>query len=71
MTTVTFRRPDGRAANAARAKVAKGRLVAQLLARPGLLADGVGPGGLASGLQLGQGWSLRSADLDLLAVYDA
>jgi uncharacterized protein len=70
VTTVSFRRPDGRAANAARAKVAKGRLVAQLFARPQLCADGFDPAGLASGLKLGEGWSLTPVEHGLLAVYD-
>jgi uncharacterized protein len=34
VVTVRFVRPDGRAANAARTKVAKGRLAAHLLAHP-------------------------------------
>lgn len=52
---VAFRRPDGRAANAARTKVAKGRLAAWLLAHPAAAHEG---STVAAQAQLGPGWSL-------------
>jgi uncharacterized protein len=52
---VAFLRPDGRAANAARTKVAKGRFLAALL-RDGSLA----PDEVPSEVDLGEGWELRT-----------
>jgi uncharacterized protein len=62
---VRFVRPDGRAANAARTKVAKGRLVAHLVAAPGTR-----PGDLVGSVMLGPGWTLAAHDADLVATYD-
>jgi uncharacterized protein len=50
---VAFVRPDGRAANAARTKVAKGRFLAALL-REGALA----PDEVPDAIDLGEGWTL-------------
>lgn len=52
---VRFLRPDGRAANAARAKVCKGRLTAWLLAHPR-----AAPRDVAAGFQPGDGWRVRA-----------
>lgn len=52
---VRFVRDDGRAANAARTKVAKGRLAAALIADPSLT-----PERLDGSRLLGDGWMLRS-----------
>ena len=69
-TSVAFVRPDGRAANAARTKVAKGRLVAALLGRPALTTDGLVAPALADTVQLGEGWQLTAdGDDRLVAVY--
>jgi hypothetical protein len=69
-TRVVFQRDDGAAANTARTKVAKGRLVAALLARTDLVAEAVTAPALAATLDLGAGWTL-SADGDgrLVATY--
>jgi uncharacterized protein len=65
VVSVRFLRPDGRAANAARTKVAKGRFAAWLIAVP--KAD---PTAVAAELDLGQGWSL-AVDGDLVtATFD-
>lgn len=69
MVPVSFLRPDGRAANAARTKVAKGLLVAQLLARDHLDADDVLPGALVRDLAPPPGWELAVAGDGLTAVY--
>jgi uncharacterized protein len=55
LVEVAFVRPDGRAANAARTKVAKGLLTAALLADPTLEPEQV-----PAAVDLGTGWSLRS-----------
>jgi uncharacterized protein len=52
-TEVVFVRPDGRAANAARTKVAKGRFLAALL-REGTLR----PDEVPEAVELGEGWTL-------------
>ena len=63
---VAFRRPEGGAANAARTKVAKGRLAAWLVANPAAARD---TGAVAAHAQLGPGWSLSPDGPGLLAVY--
>jgi len=63
---VIFRRPDGRAANAARTKVAKGRLAAWLLANPSAAQE---TGDVAEYAQLGPGWTLSPDGAGLRAVY--
>lgn len=66
VVTIAFVSPDGRAANAARTKVAKGRVVAQLAAagrRPDLA-----PSALAGWLDPGDGWELEARDADTLAA---
>jgi uncharacterized protein len=55
VVTVRFLRPDGRAANAARTKVCKGRLTAALLAAPQL-----DPATLVTEVDPGEGWTLRT-----------
>lgn len=65
VVTVRFVRPDGRSANAARTKVAKGRLAAWLVARPD--AD---PSGVAAGADAGEGWSLRADGDTVTATTD-
>ncbi len=76
--TIAFETPDGRAANAARTKVAKGRVVAQLLGPvgPGDPTGGsdtvidLSPATLVDRLELGEGWQLSIRDeRTLLAVY--
>jgi uncharacterized protein len=64
VTEVAFLRPDGRAANAARTKVAKGRFAAALLARPDLA-----PGRAVRGVDLGEGWSITAAGGTVTATY--
>jgi uncharacterized protein len=61
---VAFVRPDGRPANAARTKVAKGRLAAALIARPELL-----PRNLARTIDLGDGWQLRARGSQVTATF--
>lgn len=61
---VAFIRPDGRPANAARTKVAKGRLTAHLLARPELT-----PRGLARTADLGEGWRVAVRRGDVVATF--
>jgi uncharacterized protein len=69
-TQVAFLRPDGRAANAARTKVAKGRLVADLLARPDLDHAALTASALAATVALGEGWALTAdGDDRLVATY--
>lgn len=63
LVTVGFVRPDGRAANAARTKVCKGRLTAALLAAPDLDAAG-----MVAEVDPGQEWELRRDGDDVLAV---
>jgi uncharacterized protein len=63
--TVRFVRPDGRAANTARTKVAKGRLAAHLVAEPGCA-----PRALVGTDLLGEGWTLTVDAADLVATYD-
>jgi cytoplasmic iron level regulating protein YaaA (DUF328/UPF0246 family) len=60
---VRFERPDGRAANAARTKVAKGLVTAWLLAHPRAR-----PGDLARRVRLGEGWSVRTDAGAVVAV---
>lgn len=62
---VRFERPDGRSANAARTKVAKGRMAAAVLADPA-----VTPRRLATSLQLDPGWTVAADDQGVLATYD-
>jgi len=68
---VRFVRPDGRPANAARTKVAKGRFVAALLAEPDLrpaqLASRRGAPERARRF-LGEGWSLEAVGATVTAV---
>jgi len=59
-----FLRPDGRAANAARTKVCKGRLAAFLLANPG--AD---PADLVADADPGPGWQLARDDDRVTATF--
>jgi cytoplasmic iron level regulating protein YaaA (DUF328/UPF0246 family) len=61
---IRFVRPDGRAANAARTKVAKGRLAAMLLAEPD--AD---PATLAREADAGEGWQLSADGPTVTATY--
>jgi uncharacterized protein len=69
-TQVAFQRPDGRAANAARTKVAKGRLVAGLLARTDLTTEAVTAPALAATLDLGAGWTCHAeGQTRLVATY--
>ena len=56
VATVRFVRPGGGAANAARTKLAKGRIVAHLLARPTTT-----PERLARDVTLDAGWTLRAS----------
>lgn len=61
---VAFLRPDGRPANAARTKVAKGRFVAALLAAPDL-----DPAEVGSVVDLGDGWHVTGADAAVTAIH--
>jgi uncharacterized protein len=63
---VAFRRPGGGAANAARTKVAKGRLAGWLIAHPAAALD---TSLVAERAPLGPGWTLRPDGPGLLAVY--
>ncbi|TVR33043.1 MAG: peroxide stress protein YaaA [Nitriliruptor sp.] len=63
---VSFVRPDGRSANAARAKVCKGRVAAWLINHPSAT-----PGDLAGDLDPGEGWSLRVTDTGVTATFSA
>lgn len=65
---VAFVRPDGRPANAARTKVAKGRFAAVLLARPRLR-----PRDVARAVDLGEGWHLaaRGHQVTVTSTHDA
>ncbi len=60
-----FRRPDGRAANAARTKVCKGRLAAFLLAHPT-----AGPTDLLAEADPGAGWRLSVTGDGIIATFD-
>jgi uncharacterized protein len=64
VVTVRFLRPDGRAANAARTKVCKGRLASSLLAAPDL-----DPEQLAAEVDPGEGWTLHAEDDSVTAVF--
>jgi uncharacterized protein len=64
VVTVRFLRPDGRAANAARTKVCKGRLAASLLSAPDL-----DPQQLAAEVDPGEGWTLHAEDDTVTAVF--
>jgi uncharacterized protein len=64
VVTVRFVRPDGRAANAARTKVCKGRLAAALLAAPDL-----DPGRLSAAVDPGEGWTLAADGATVTATY--
>jgi uncharacterized protein len=64
VTEVAFVRPDGGPANAARTKVAKGRLVAALLAEPTLR-----PAELADAVDLGAGWQVTGTEAEVTATY--
>lgn len=71
---VRFVRPDGRAANAARTKVAKGLLAAHLIANPRSTASAVVravDAARAKGLPgpLGPGWDVALDDDGLVATY--
>ena len=61
---VRFIRPDGRPANAARAKVCKGRVAAWVIANPSTT-----PKDLARELDPGEGWSVRAGDTEVTATY--
>lgn len=61
---VAFLRPDGRPANAARAKVAKGRFAAALLQEPTLT-----PTTACDVVDLGHGWSLQRRGDGLAAIF--
>ena len=63
MRHVRFVRPDGRTAPAARVKIAKGRLVAALLADPDLT-----PTAVADHVDLGPTWTLTATPTELLAT---
>ena len=71
---VRFARPDGRAANAARTKVAKGLLTAHLLANPRSTAAGVVRAVASARMRgeagpLGPGWEVATDDGGLVATY--
>ena len=67
---VSFETPAGRAANAARTKVAKGRLVAQLVAAVDPAHLDLAPGCLVTWLEPGEGWQLEvRGPSTLVAVY--
>jgi cytoplasmic iron level regulating protein YaaA (DUF328/UPF0246 family) len=61
---VAFLRPDGRPANAARTKVAKGRFVAALLAEPDL-----DPRRVAGAVDLGEGWRVVGSGTAVTATH--
>ena len=61
---VAFVRPDGRAANAARTKVCKGRLAAFLLAHPA-----TDPAGLVDAADPGPGWQLTQDEDRVTATF--
>ncbi len=61
---VRFLRPDGRAANAARTKVAKGRLAAALLEEPRMT-----PVDLAGQVDVGPGWTVTADGSSVTATF--
>ncbi len=61
---VAFRRPDGGAANAARAKVCKGRLTGWLLEHPTAT-----PAEVRDGFDPGPGWSITADDQQVTTIY--
>ncbi|WP_052667560.1 peroxide stress protein YaaA [Nitriliruptor alkaliphilus] len=61
---VAFVRPDGRPANAARTKVAKGRFAAAVISRPALQ-----PRTVARGVDLGEGWQVSATGSVVTATY--
>jgi uncharacterized protein len=65
VVTVRFLRPDGRAANAARTKVCKGRLAGALLAAPQL-----DPTTLVTEVDPGEGWTLQAGGDTVTAIFD-
>jgi hypothetical protein len=65
--TVAFLRPDGRPANAARTKVAKGRLTAFLLAHPRTTPPGLARA--AGDEPLGPGWTIDADVKDVVATF--
>ncbi len=65
--TVAFVRPDGRPANAARTKVAKGRLTAFLLARPRTTPSGLARA--AGDEPLGTGWTIDADGRGVVATF--
>ncbi len=65
--TVAFVRPDGRPANAARTKVAKGLLTAFLLARPRTTPSGLARA--AGDEPLGPGWTVDADGRDVVATF--
>ncbi len=76
VVTVRFVGGDGRAANAARTKVAKGRLTAYLLAHPRITPAGVMRAGGRSATRtpsgadpLGHGWEVSAAGSELTATF--
>jgi cytoplasmic iron level regulating protein YaaA (DUF328/UPF0246 family) len=76
VVTVRFVRPDGRSANAARTKVAKGRLTAYLLAHPRTTPSGLMRAversrsrGSAEDGPLGAGWDVAVEGSELRATY--
>jgi hypothetical protein len=62
---VRFVRPDGRAANAARTKVAKGRLAGWLIAHAGPASTSAE---VADAVDLGEGWRLAADGPGLVAT---
>jgi uncharacterized protein len=64
VVTVRFLRPDGRAANAARTKVCKGRLAAALLH-----ASDLDPVGLSAEVDPGEGWTLVADGATVTATF--
>jgi uncharacterized protein len=64
VTEVAFLRPDGRPANAARTKVAKGRFVAALLGRPELQ-----PRHVSRSVDLGEGWRVTARGGQVTATF--
>ncbi|MCC5948658.1 MAG: peroxide stress protein YaaA [Nitriliruptoraceae bacterium] len=63
---VAFQRPDGRAANAARTKVAKGRIAGWLLRHAGTVD--LDAATLAEAIDPGEDWTLQADGAGLLAV---
>ena len=76
VVTVSFIRPDGRSANAARTKVAKGRLTAYLLAHPRTTPSGLERAAARSRTRtasedgpLGPGWDVSAEGSALSAIF--